>query len=218
MHMNRLAFPIASLAVLVATVSGATLHQQFDVYGRSEALKTAGAKLSKGLPETVGSWRMAAEPELESEVVGMLRCSGYVNRVYLNEQTGDRISVAVLVGPAGTITVHTPEICYSSTHFKAEGPRERIEIKDRAGNQHSLWSVRFRSTKVNGGHLKVVYGWSEGGEWQATDRPRFTHSGKTHLYKLQAAITDNERTTAEVDACEDFLSQFAAQLQANLTP
>src|SRR5687767_6261065 len=117
--------------VLTGIVAGGVVQRRFDV-GPSggESLQLAADALSRPLPARAGSWVLLTESKLGPEVVKMLRCPAYINRVYAHEQTGDRITVAVLVGPAGPIAVHTPEICYSSHDYKQASLRQMRTITD----------------------------------------------------------------------------------------
>jgi hypothetical protein len=125
--------------------------------------------------------------------------------------------VAVVAGPAGPISVHTPEICYSAQNFEIAGERQQVAVQDTDGKSHQLWQVDATSRDAARPDQRILYGWSRGGTWEAPDGPRFAFAGKAVLYKLQFA---GPLTTAthDVDPCQDFLSQFLAQVDGFLLP
>jgi hypothetical protein len=65
--------------------------------------------------------------------------------------------------------------------------------------------------------LRVVYGWSSGGPWQAVQRPRFALAGLPVVYKLQLAgpAREDQREQA-LDPSHDFLTRFLAEIQPRL--
>lgn len=202
--------------VLVGTVAGGVVQRQYDSRTTDkQALERAAGLLNRQLPDQVGNWRLLAKQELSPEVVKMLRCPAHLNRVYVHDQTGDRITVAVIVGPAGPVSVHTPEICYSSRDFAIQAPRTVTKITDKTEAEHTLWSLRLNSNDPLGPKLQVFYGWSQGANWEAVKDPRFKYSANELLYKIQLA----RPVTGEVpgfDPDQDFLLEFLSQLRTRL--
>ena len=120
---------LIAAVVLVGTVAGGVVQRRYDSRTTDkQTLERAAALLNRQLPDRVGNWHLLAKQELSPEVVKMLRCPAHLNRVYVHDQTGDRITVAVIVGPAGPVSVHTPEICYSSRDFAIQAPRTVTKI------------------------------------------------------------------------------------------
>ena len=68
---------------------------------------------------------------MDEDTVEMLECTGNIVRTYENQRTGEVVSVFVIVGPAGPIAVHTPEICYSSQNYKSRDTRQQVAIRGR---------------------------------------------------------------------------------------
>jgi hypothetical protein len=95
-------------------------------------------------PKQLGDWETVSEEPLTPVVERILRCYGYVNRVYWNSKTGDRVSLAILFGPRGPMAVHTPEICYSSRGRIPMGKPEEVVP---GGNikGHSFWRLDFKN-------------------------------------------------------------------------
>jgi len=139
----------------------------------------------------------------------MLSCAGYVNRKYVDRETGDVVSLAIYVGPPGPIAVHTPEVCYSSRDYTAEGARKRVDFPGSNEIGHTLWNTRFRSNNAIGERLSVYYGWLADDAWTAAESPRFAYAGSPMLFKLQIAAPVPPADAAEQkDPCRAFLQEL----------
>jgi hypothetical protein len=116
-----------------------------------------------------------------------LMCAGYINRTYVEQSTGDSVSVAIIVGPPGPTAVHTPEICYSSRDYAIKESRQAARVSDRSGVDHGFWKTILRSTDPTAEQLCVFYAWTADGRWIASESPRFEFAGNPLLFKLQMA-------------------------------
>jgi hypothetical protein len=203
--------PIARFAIVLTAGVGITIAtgvvcgRASQRWGAVPDLVAAGDHL-KTLPKQIGSWQLVEEEEMGSAEIQMLSCAGYVNRKYADQQTGDVVSLAIYVGPPGPIAVHTPEVCYSSRDFTAEGARKRVEFAGANDLTHALWNTRFRSNNAIGERLTVYYGWLADNEWNATESPRFAFAGSPMLFKLQiAANMPASDEAGQQDPCRNFL-------------
>jgi hypothetical protein len=167
----------------------------------------------KELPAEIGDWRLQNEEPLTASVLKMLSCAGYVNRQYVNRNSGETISIAIIVGPPGPTSVHTPEICYSSRAYSIQESRRELSLSDDAGRTHSFWYVPFRSENPLADELRVYYAWCADDVWVASEAPRFEFAGRPLLFKLQIACSIPSQATRESqDPCTEFLTAF---LRAN---
>jgi hypothetical protein len=161
--------------------------------------QTMGERLNQ-FPKQLGEWECISEEQLKPEVERVLRCHGYIVRVYWNAKTGDRISLALLYGPRGPMAVHTPEICYSSRGRTPVGEPRDIAPRGNATG-HSFWQLSFKQSAEPKPDLEVWYAWSDGGEWVASSRPRYWTTD--NLFKIQIAGTPG--SDGEDSSCESFL-------------
>lgn len=162
-------------------------------------------------PKQLGDWECVSEEPLAPVVERILRCYGYINRVYWNSKTGHRVSLAILYGPRGPMAVHTPEICYSSRGRIPNGkPKEVLPGGDIKG--HSFWRLDFKNPSSKSSDMEVWYAWSDGNEWIASDYPRFWTTQS--LFKIQ--LSGPCGVSDEVSACENFLPQAVPALKACL--
>ena len=216
--MKQALLIIGVLALLAGTAAAGWLHGRMtNRWGYHPDSNLAAARLRQRLPERVGHWTLEEETQLEPAVIRLLQCPASISRVYSHDQTGDRVSVAVLLGPPGPISVHTPEICYSSHDYTITSERELLELRDAAGNEHSFWQVNFKSNGFDGTRLRVLYAWTTGDRWTAAERPRFGYGGVNHLYKIQlASNTSAGDSLVDFDPAKDFLSHFLKQVHPRL--
>jgi hypothetical protein len=205
---------VALTGVLVSTLLVGFVHGRItNRWGLRADANAAAEILRKGLPMEVGNWRVRSEDKMPDPVVKILQCPAYITRVYEHQQTGDVVNVAVLLGPPGPISVHTPEVCYSSREFTPDGDRRSTKIEDLDGKEHTLWHLPLKANNLDGSSLRVFYGWSVGSVWGAPEYPRFNFGSLPHLYKLQVAVTDHPASEAiDFDAGQDFLECFLPQL------
>ena len=198
--MKKYRAGLAATAVIVTltVISGAVEGYLSGRWQDTKPLDAAAAGLRQ-FPKRFGAWHLQHEQHLSSYAQNALQCAGYINRIYKHEQTGATVSVAVLVGPQGPMSVHTPEICYSSRDYKIRGERERIIFRQR----DQLWQTTFQPVQAGSGLLNVYYGWNDGHGWSAPAQPRFAFAGAPRLYKLQLASSADDDEGA--DACQAFL-------------
>ena len=206
------------LLIVVSAVIGTTLlvgaiqGKLSRRWGMPAEVSVWGERL-ESLPGDVGPWQLSENSRLGSEVVDVLECVGHLKRTYVHRQTGESVDVAVTVGPAGPIAVHTPEVCYSAQNYQVERSRERVELPTADGRTDAFWAVTLDS-KHSGEHpIRVYYAWTAGGPWQASERPRFQFSGKPCLYKIQLTCPAPTGSSTETgDACRRFLEAFVPAL------
>ena len=206
------------ILLVVGTLAAGWMHDNMtDRWGPKTSLSTAAQRLTRPLPDRLGNWQLRRENEISDDVTRVLQCPAYVSRVYEHAETGDIVSVALLLGPSGPIAVHTPEVCYSSRDYSIASERKETPIVDGDGNSHTFWEVTVQSKEIDSSSLRVFYGWTRGTGWEAARSPRFAYGGAPYLYKLQLSC-DVQRGAAptDFDPCDDFLSQFLPQIRSRL--
>jgi len=203
------------LAVALTLLSGVLHGRMSERWEQGIDFQPALAKLRE-MPARIGDWQMRDEEEFTDSVVEMLRCKGYVNRGYVNRRTGATLRVAILMGPAGPLSVHTPEICYSSRDYTQTGKRTKLSIPGTDGETQNFWVVAFQSTQLSGQHMNVYYAWHDGARWRAPEEPRLSFSGEQTLYKIQIAAGAELTTDPQRTSSTQFLKELLPWLQGNL--
>jgi Protein of unknown function (DUF3485) len=185
-------------------VSGRLLHR----WGPTPDLQAAASNL-ENMPLQIGDWQLQSEEQIPKIMLDVLMCAGHVNRTYVNRQSGKTVNVAIIVGPAGPTSVHTPEICYSSRARTVNGPRVREILTDPTGEPNSFWKLSFNSNSLPTDQLRVYYAWTTDGKWNAAESPRFEFVGQPLLFKIQVASqVSTLDTDATLDPCQQFLTEF----------
>jgi hypothetical protein len=185
--MKQSVFIIGMLVLAGATLLGGTIQGRMSRrWGGATEFPKLADQLKK-LPTEIGPWHMRASQPLSAAAAAVLECAGYVSRQYENRQTGEVVTMAVLLGPAGPISVHTPDVCYSSQEYTIHQSPERTNFSRNQSGQDELWRTTLRSTRLEAGYLRVYYGWSSGDSWSAPADARFKFVGRPYLYKLQVA-------------------------------
>jgi len=198
------------IAVLVTAASGLIDGRIQNRWGIS-AKMAAAARTLQEFPADFGPsgcWRMQSSGELEANVQGVLQCAGYLLRKCVNAQSGEVVDAIVLLGPTGPISVHTPDICYSSREYSIVAEPERIALSDPQGVEHEFWGMTLERRDAAGDRLRVYYAWTTGGPWAAPSQPRFSFAGQPYLYKLQVVAPVPPDYAGGVDSAYRFLADF----------
>jgi hypothetical protein len=163
-----------SLLCLAAVVHGVWTGR----WQNSRALEEAAARVP-AVPLAFGDWEGKDRPP-DHEAFAGAGAKTYWMRVYRDRRSGDEVTVLLMCGPAGRMAVHTPEICYGAAGYDASGDPVREDL----GPARFL-TARFRKPGPAGDSaLRIHWGWSADGSWQAPDSPRWTFFGEPFLYKL----------------------------------
>src|SRR4029077_9524702 len=120
-------------------------------WGPSESMQAAAQEL-RNVPNTFGGpqtdrWQLKATEttdKLPDDVIETLECSGYINRCYENRRTGEKVDVFVVIGPAGPIAGHPPEICFSSQNYTGRDTRRQVSIPTAEEYDDELWALSFK--------------------------------------------------------------------------
>lgn len=213
--MRSYVTPVCAFILIIGTFAGGWLHGGLT---SDAGLQTAAAQLNEPFPKVVGNWKQSGDDlELNQDVRQVLQCKGNIYRKYKHNDTGETLVVALLLGPAGPISVHTPEVCYSSRDYDTSKKRKKTTITLPSGEEHDFWEVFAKSKHIELPSQRVLYAWTTGTTWEAANRPRFAYAGARHLYKLQiAAPIQDDSAKEDFDPCQDFLSEFLALVQTRL--
>jgi hypothetical protein len=196
-------------AALLITLTGGALYGRYaQRWGPPVDMVAAADKLEQ-LPRQFGDWSLVEDLPFDEATRTMLECAGHVNRRYINRVTGQGVNLAIIVGPPGPTSVHTPEICFSSRAYQQQGNRTRLELEEGAGASDSFWSLDFTTQNVLADGLRVYYAWSRGNAWEASDSPRYKFAAAPFLYKLQlAAPVPAGAGAGGADVGKEFLQEF----------
>src|SRR5262249_9827140 len=119
--MNRMRVasgPILASLVLVGTLGA--VHGGFtDRWGPSGPLERGPAALRR-VPVAFGDWSGEDVP-YEPEDMARAGIKGCVYRRYTHARTREVVSVLLVCGRGGPISVHTPDVCYAGAGYRQVG-------------------------------------------------------------------------------------------------
>jgi hypothetical protein len=202
---------VAALLVLDGLVYGLWTNR----WRSPEALLTATARLEQ-IPMVIGDWQGQPGKALEDREVQLAGFSGYVARSYHHRINGNSFTVLLACGPAGPLSVHSPEICYGGAGYEAlkeTGKRTEPAI------EAELWQARFgKPESTASGELRVLWTWNVAGAWMAPDNARFAFAGAPVVYKLYVVQQTTQGDESSDRACSEFLEKLLPELNRRLFP
>jgi len=209
---------------LAFTLYAATLTGRF---GEFRGIDAARASM-KALPMEIGRWQATEEQQIGDAAVKMLRIqNSYISRIYRHADTQDVVYMTLMVGPAGRVTVHTPEVCFGGMDYEKEMTPTRVPISVQVESedgeireiQDTFWRLDFvgRSLDINN-RISFYWGVSTGDAWQAheRERSRWEYRKMRFVYKLQAqaysgAGDENDTVKRFLEDCLPTIHQHLSQ-------
>jgi uncharacterized protein DUF3485 len=203
--------------VAVLTTGGGLIHGKLsNRWGAPQKMIDAGEKIQH-LPSQIGTWKLRTSERLAESARSMLECTGDVAARYENATTTESVGLTLVVGPAGTISVHSPEVCLPSQNFRIVKPRRLVKVRDAADVEHEFWVTEFQTQDVESQHVCVYYAWSTGGSWSSPNDARIKFAGTPFLYKIQlVASALPGATRPQDDAASSFLRVFLPEARAKI--
>ena len=169
--------PIPVLIAFVMVLSSGLVHGLWtDRWHKSEALELAVGRV-ESVPLQLGGWKgqpLKTDTE-EFEQAGAL---GYWMREYRNKHQS--VTVLLMCGRAGRMSVHTPDICYQGLGYQMAGASQRVEVPSKGGRSAELWMGRF-TKRTGSSSLRLYWSWNDGSGWLAPSSPRWQYRGKPFL-------------------------------------
>lgn len=193
--------------------------------GNAAELNHAAERLHS-IPATIGAW--SSQPgtisDREQQAASI---HSYVRRDYTNSDSGHRVGMTLLCGPAGPMAVHPPTACFEGVGYTPlSGPaltsihRDTSAAADQGVPRDDFNKSTFRQqTTAVPLAVRVFWGWSTDGSWTAPARPRVAFRGCPWLYKLY--VTDQSILspgTPVVPQAEAFLQEALPILRDRLQP
>jgi hypothetical protein len=201
------AFVAIALVVLCGVVHGFWT----DRWTVSRAPAEAAARLRQ-LPVTVGDWQ-AQELPIDSRSPEAI--SGEMCRRYVNRTNGNAVTVVLLCGLPGPVSIHTPDVCYKAGGFDVGTP-----LKYTQPAQGQVPAADFLTSDLNKNrstgqvYQRIFWSWNATGTWRVPGNPRWEFAPEPVLYKLYLVRDMNSPgEPLEDDPCLDLMRQLIPQLQ-----
>lgn len=156
------------------------------------------------MPWEISAWR-GAEVPAGPPVPGVAAC---LQRRYEHRPGGAAVSVALVCGRPGPVSIHTPEACYGSSGFQV-GARRKVELP----GVGTFWRTdATRTSATDEVRLRIYYGWHTAAGWSAPDDPRQAFAREKVLHKLYV-VREMSTTEPREEPCEEFLRVFIPELK-----
>jgi hypothetical protein len=148
--------------------------------GQHARLDAIVARLD-ALPLTLGDWK-GQDVATDREQFVQAGCAGWLTRQYVRGPDGAVVSVMLLAGRPGPISVHPPEACYRNLGYAQHAASQRVQPPRLLA---SLWVATFIPEHSDTlPPLRIFWGWSAGSGWIAPDHPRVVFASESALLKL----------------------------------
>jgi hypothetical protein len=206
-------------SVLVLVLAGLLHRWWTDYWHTAPALAEAVAQIRQ-VPLILGGWR--GQPlELDAADLANAGYAGCLWRRYEDSGSGTVVSMLLMCGRPGPVSVHTPEVCYGGIGYEKIADPVQVKLAALAPAKPAVfWQADFAKPKqANGQHLRIYWSWYAGECWQAVDNPRLTFMNRPVLYKLYVVceITPAD-ATKKTEACTEFMKVLLPELEKCLAP
>ena len=198
---------------MIACLIGAGIAQgRLSVYGNgSEELARAVQRMTQ-FPGTIGSW-VSSDLEKDPEELAVAEAEGYLLRRYTNKVTGSEVTVLMLCGRPGPISVHPPTACYRARGYRLSSSPVTTQLPEPVRDDHFRLAEFHNSASLADDRVAILWAWSTDGQWSVPENPRLAFGGEPFLYKLYItwSRTRDERELQDslpTDFCKSFLAGF----------
>ncbi len=153
----------------------------------------------------------------EATIAGI---DAYLARRYEHAETGEEVTILILSGKGGPISVHPPEVCFSGRGYKKEAKIVQVPLPRTAGtNDHQFDLAVFRGPDSTDGHrVQLLWGWTTSGIWSVPANPRLAFARSPRLYKMyvsRSLQSNHDRQDAKL--CLDLMQQLIPEIERALS-
>jgi hypothetical protein len=167
------------------------------------------------LPAIMGPWVAVDAPLDDPDSLASAGIQAYFSKSYRNQQTHEQISVLVVCGRPGPISVHTPDICYRSAGYTATNEPSLVDLKTPANKKVRVWSANFLppSSRVGALPLQIQWTWigEKGIESPANARLAFAFLPALFKIYIVAEDTTQSKHNAAIKTSADSVNVFTAE-------
>jgi hypothetical protein len=177
--MWRVLLPVVGVAAVVAT--GAVHGVWTDRWGLAEAPAAAAARLEQinfSLPDWEGQTAGSEKSDLGGAAASLCRR-------YVHNRTGKEVTVFLVCGRPGPVSIHTPDVCYATSGYDVLSQTKYAPKLAASAPAAEFHTAQFRQRRAGEQtFLRIFWAWSATGDWSAPKDPRFTFAPYGALCKL----------------------------------
>jgi hypothetical protein len=170
------------------------------------------------LPFAVGDWDGTPVDPAEGLPAG--EAGSILLRRYINRVNGSAVTLFLTTGRAGPIAAaHAPDSCYPGAGFACPDPVVQRPVVDADGAPVGEFRVAdySKTERASPLRVRVFWGWTDAGLWQAPADPRMAFVGKRRLYKMyviRQLLREGE--PLEGDPAIPFIQALAPELKKSV--
>ena len=144
---------------------------------------------------------------------------GHLARIYTNPTKGLTVSVLLLSGLPGNISVHTPDICYPGAGYtlgESEKFVQRYGDPERTAEFQTAIASR---TGTRPSSLRLYWSWRSSNGWSAPGNARWAFAAEPMLSKLYIVReTGGIAVDPKADPCAQFMTLLLPELDRAMSP
>jgi len=179
---NTKLIQISGTVVVLLVMTGLADGRFADTKGRQQKLMHT-SELLASLPLECGNWT-STSIEVDSEELRIAEATGAVLRCYRNRLSGDLVTVLLLCGPPGPISVHPPTACYKARGYRLVDEPRRVTFVD-DNKSHEVLAAEFSNPAgFAEDRVGITWCWTADGHWTTPQNPRFEFADEAALLKL----------------------------------
>ena len=176
---------------LVAASAGYRAWQQTKVDEVLRSGRVSPFPLAE-IPLELGPWT-GKDDTLDPQIARATGAVDSIFRTYTNAETGVRVSLILLYGPAASVFIHAPEVCYPASGYGAvSGPERRpVEVGD-----ESIPFYTHTFARGEGGQRetqRVYCTWRHEGRWDPATMKYKQFERIPGMFKLHLAALGRPR-------------------------
>src|SRR5262245_1424664 len=169
----------AALAIAAVIVCGA-VHGYWSGRWDSAVRTPDSAARMESVALELGDWQ--GQP-MESKARPGEGITGELYRRYVHRYSGEAVTVFLVCGPAGPVSIHPPTACYAAGGYKiASQGKVTLPAGPTPDEFKTARMVKARSAEQT--CLRIFWSWSATGAWQTPEDPRLPFARQPVLYKL----------------------------------
>jgi hypothetical protein len=166
------------------------------------------------LPAVIGLWVSVDAPLDDPDSLAKAGIHGYFSKFYRHQQSNEQVSVLIVCGRPGPISVHTPDICYRSAGYVPTTEATSVDVS-LPNKIVKVWQMNFSppASRVGSPPLQIQWTWIGKNGVESPTNARLSFAFQPALYKvyLIREVVSNVSTKEAVAKTKRLQDQFAGE-------
>jgi hypothetical protein len=210
----------AITCVLLAISGSVRLLRDQQFYSITKESKESPFPLSD-IPKTLGRWHFVAgtESQLSPETAQTAGSSDHILRTYVDETTGESVSLFVLYGLAESVSLHTPLLCYPAAGFQLvpDSLQEReLKMPELAAPVHFTSAYYVKRVAGLSEYSQILWTFRNDGVWKPAMADRWKlfryHPGMFKIQLHRTSLAINSEHLASETLLKDIVHEIESRL------